>query len=124
MTDFKPLKDSVWLAVKEDNVPKFECACTELMKRAVGDLFRVGWELCPKKIEDVYDLLDDISKWCHERWKEAMERGDAPYEDVSPGEGPLLVKKVIQDAIGNNSNKEDESEDKRLQQDERQPAPE
>lgn len=110
MTDFKRLKDSVWLAAKEDNVPKFECACTELMKRAVDDLFRVGWELYPKKIEDVYDLLDDISKWCHERWREAMERGDAPHEDVSPGEGPLIVKKVIQEAIGNNSNEELEHE--------------
>lgn len=111
MTDFKPLKDSIWLAAKDDNVPKFEFACTELMKRAVEDLFRVGWELYPKKIEDVYDLLDDISKWCHERWLEAMERGDAPPEDVSPGEGPILVKRVIQEAIGNNSNEELEHEE-------------
>ena len=99
MTNFKPLMDNIWLTAKEDNVPKFECACTELMKRAVEDLFRVGWDLYPKKIEDVYDLLDDISKWCHERWIEAMQRGDAPNEDVSPGEGPLLVKRVIQEEI-------------------------
>ena len=111
MTDFKPLKDSVWLAVKEDNVPKFECACTELMKRAVEDLFRVGWELYPKKIEDVYDLLDDISTWCNDRWIEAMQRGDAPSEDVSPGEGPMLVKKVIQDALKKKEEEERENEE-------------
>ena len=99
MTDFKPLMDNIWLAVKEDNVEKFESACMDLMKRGVEDLFRIGWEIYPKKIEDVYDLLDDISTWCHERWIEAMQRGDAPNEDVSPGEGPMMVKKVIQDAL-------------------------
>ena len=99
MTDFKPLKDRVWLSVKDNDVEKVESACDELMKRAVEDMFRIGWEIYPKKIDDVYDLLDDVSNWCHERWIEAMQRGDAPNEDVSPGEGPLLVKKIIQEEI-------------------------
>lgn len=103
MTDFQPLRDKIWDAAKADDRPAFEKSCEDLMIKCVHDLFRIGWNIYPKKIDDVYDLLDDIATWCHERWQEAMECGDAPYEDVSPGEGFLLVKKVIQNAIGNNS---------------------
>ena len=108
MTNFQPLKDKIWDAAKADDKPAFEKACEDLMVKSVHDLFRIGWNIYPKKIEDVYDLIDDLATWCHERWQEAMECGDAPYEDVSPGEGPMLVKKVIQEAIGEKKNDEDE----------------
>ena len=108
MTNFQPLKDKIWDAVKADDREAFDEACLNLMKKGVDDLFRVGWEIYPKKIEDVYNLIDDLATWCHERWQEAMECGDAPYEDVSPGEGPMLVKKVIQEAIEGKKNDEDE----------------
>ena len=99
MTEFHPFKDKIWDAVKADDKEAFEEACLNLMKKGVDDLFRMGWMIYPKKIEDVYDLIDDLATWCHERWIEAMKCGDAPPEDVSPGEGPMLVKKVIQEAI-------------------------
>lgn len=108
MTNFQPYKDKIWDAVKADDRTAFDEACLNLMKKGVDDLFRIGWNIYPKKIEDVYDLIDDLATWCHERWQEAMECGDAPYEDVSPGEGPMLVKKVIQEAIGEKKNDEDE----------------
>lgn len=108
MTDFQPFKDKIWDAVKADDRTAFDEACLNLMKKGVDDLFRVGWEIYPKKIEDVYDLIDDLATWCHERWIEAMKCGDAPPEDVSPGEGPMLVKKVIQEAIEGKKNDEDE----------------
>lgn len=99
MTNFEPYKDKVWDAVKADERTAFDEACLDLMKKGVDDLFRVGWSISPKKIEDVYDLIDDLSNWCHERWTEAMKCGDAPSEDVSPREGLLLIKKVIQEEI-------------------------
>lgn len=99
MTDFKPLKDKIWETARDGDKSEFDLACEDLMKKAVEDLFRIGWNIYPKKIEDVYELLDNVAEWSHERWKEAMKCGDAPYEDVSPGEGFLLVKKVIQEAI-------------------------
>ena len=99
MTNFQPFKDKIWESAKADDKQAFEKACEDLMIKGVNDLFRIGWNIYPKKIEDVYDLIDDLATWCHERWQEAMECGDAPYEDVSPGEGPMLVKKVIQEAI-------------------------
>ena len=108
MTDFQPLKDKIWDAAKVNDKDAFEEACKALMEKAANDIWRMGWMIYPKKIEDVYDLLDDISKWCHERWLEAMTCGDAPPEDVSPGEGPMLVKKMIQEAIGEKKNDEDE----------------
>ena len=99
MTNFQPFKDKIWDAAKADDKEAFDEACLNLMKKGVDDLFRMGWMIYPKKIDDVYDLIDDLATWCHERWIEAMKCGDAPPEDVSPGEGPLLVKKVIQEAI-------------------------
>lgn len=105
MTNFQPIKDKIWETVKSDDKAAFEEACKALMEKAANDVWRMGWMIYPKKIEDVYDLLDDIAAWCHDEWKKAMECGDAPYEDVSPGEGPMLVKKLIQDAIGDKNTK-------------------
>ena len=99
MTDFQPCKNKVWDAVKADDKAAFDQACEDLMGKAAKDIWRIGWSIYPKKIEDVYGLLDDLAKWCHERWIEAMKCGDAPPEDVSPGEGLMLVKKLIQEAI-------------------------
>ena len=99
MTNFQPLEDKIWEAVKSDDRAAFEEGCKALMEKVASDIWRLGWEIYPKKIEDVYDFLDEISKWCHERWVEDMQRGDAPNEDMSPGEGPLLVKKIIQEEI-------------------------
>ena len=99
MTNFEPYKDKIWDAVKADDRTAFDEACLNLMKKGVDDCFRIGWAIYPKKIDDVYDLIDNVANWCHERWIEAMKCGDAPKEDVSPGEGPLLIKKVIQEEI-------------------------
>ena len=110
MTNFQPLKDKIWDAVKVNDKDAFEEACKALMEKAEDGIWRMGWMIYPKKIEDVYDLLDDISKWCHERWIEAMKCGDAPPEDVSPGEGPMLVKKMIQEAIEQAKKKENPDE--------------
>ena len=39
-------------------------------------------------------------------WLKAMDEGDAPPEDVSPAEGFLAVKKIIQDAVNGKGNGE------------------
>ena len=99
MTNFEPLKNSIWDAAKADDKASFDKNCEALMQKACDDLWRIGWELGPKDINAVYEMLDGIAKWCHERWFEAMKCGDAPSEDVSPSEGFLLIKQVIQDAV-------------------------
>ena len=99
MTNFAPLKSAAWKAARAGDSVAFEKACDNLMKKACEDIWRLGWQLYPKKIEDVYDMLDRLAKWFHELWLKAMENGDAPPEDVSPAEGVALVKKVIQDAV-------------------------
>ena len=103
MTNFQPLKDKIWETVKSDDKAAFEEACKALMEKAANDIWRMGWEIFPKKIEDVYGILDGIAAWCHDEWIKAMKCGDAPNEDVSPGEGPLLMKKVILEEIKNKS---------------------
>ncbi len=99
MTNFKPIKEQIWNAVKVDDRMEFNNQCEALKNKAAMDIWRMGWSLAPKNIDDVFQMLDDLTKWCHERWLEAMECGDAPTEDVSPGEGFLVVKKIIQDAV-------------------------
>ena len=99
MTNFEPLKDSIWDAAKAGDTAAFDKNCEALMKKACDDLWRIGWELGPKDINAVYEMLDGIAKWFHERWIEAMKCGDAPPEDVSPAEGILQIKQVIQEAV-------------------------
>lgn len=99
MTNFEILKNSIWDAVKTDDKEAFDKNCEALMEKARNDIWRIGWSLRPKGINAVYEMLDDIAKWCHERWIEAMKCGDAPPEDVSPAEGIMLIKQVIYDAV-------------------------
>lgn len=106
MTNFEPIKEQIWNAVKVDDRVEFNKQCEALMQKAAMDIWRMGWSLAPKNIDDVFQMLDDLSKWCHERWLEAMECGDAPAEDVSPGDGFQVVKKIIQDSVNGKGNGE------------------
>ena len=99
MTNFEPLKNSIWDAAKADDKAAFDKNCEALIKKASDDIWRIGWELDPRNIDELYKMLDDMAIWCHERWIEAMKCGDAPSEDVSPSEGFLLIKQVIQNAV-------------------------
>lgn len=99
MTDFETPKQRIWDDARADKRDLFNKDCEALMKKACDDLWRIGWEIYPKDINDVYKMLDDLAKWCHEKWLEAMTCGEAPPEDVSPGEGFALVKKIIQEAV-------------------------
>lgn len=48
----------------------------------------------------MYELLDNLFTWCHERWIEVMECGDAPQRTCHWARGrPMLMKSVIQEAI-------------------------
>ena len=99
MTNFEPLKQKIWESAKADNKTEFDNNCEALMTKACEDWWRIGWSIAPNDINDVYKMLDSLMRNCHEAWLKAMECGDAPNEDVSPGEGFALVKKVIQEAV-------------------------
>ncbi len=74
-------------------------------KKQTNDIWRIGWEIAPKNIKELYKLLDKATAFCHEKWLAAMKSGDAPPEDVSPGEGFALVKILIQEAIAEGKSK-------------------
>ncbi len=100
MTNFEPVKNSIWDAAKADDKAAFDKNCEALMIKAFEDIWRMGWGIKPDiTIDEIYDMLDDIAKFCDDKWKEAMECGDAPLEDVSPAEGIMHIKEGIQKAI-------------------------
>lgn len=99
MTNFEPYKNKIWEAARNGDKEEFEHSCKELIKKSFEDTWRLGWEIYPESIEDIYKYLDNAACWAHKMWLKAMETGDAPPEDVSPGEGFLLAKSIIQEAI-------------------------
>lgn len=101
MTDFEPLKEKVWEAAQKSDKKKFDDCCTKLMQKACDDWWRIGWSIYPKSVNDVIKLIDNLAKSAHNSWLAAMKCGDAPAEDVSPGEGFALCAKLIRDAIKN-----------------------
>jgi hypothetical protein len=111
MADIEPLKLKIWNSARADNWEQFNEDCETLIEKAVGDWWRIGWSLAPNSIDEIYHILDGAAKNAHEAWLKAMENGDAPAEDISPGEGFLLVKKIIQDAVNGKEVKNDSSRD-------------
>lgn len=101
MTNFEPLKEKVWKAVEKADKVKFDKACDKLMQKAVNDWWRIGWCIAPTSINDVFSMLDKAARKAHKCWLKAMKCGDAPPEDVSPGEGFALCAKLIREALNN-----------------------
>lgn len=101
MTNFEPLKEKVWNAAQKSNKEKFDYYCNKLMQKACDDWWRIGWNVYPKDVDDVLKLIDNLAKEAHKSWIKAMKCGDAPAEDVSPGEGFALCSKLIREAIKN-----------------------
>lgn len=99
MTNYEPLKKLVWESARSGNKSEFDDNCAALMQKASEDIWRIGWSIMPKNIDEVYKIIDGLAKWSHEKWLEAMKCGDAPAEDVSPGEGFLHIKNVIKEAV-------------------------
>ena len=99
MTNFEPLKEKVWKAAQKADKAKFDNACDKLMQKACNDWWRIGWNICPESVDDVIKMLDNLSKEAHKLWIKAMKCGDAPNEDVSPGEGFALCAKLIREAL-------------------------
>lgn len=99
MTNFQPIKDKIWNSAKNDDKISFNKECDALMEKATGDWWRLGWNVPVSNIDELADLLKKISESAHKAWKEAIKIGDAPNEDISPGEGfhycYSLVKKLI-----------------------------
>lgn len=60
--------------------------------------FRLGWA-GDATLKSVPELLKVIGMMAHFDWEKAMERGDAPPEDVSPAEGFFHYAKLVEDLI-------------------------
>lgn len=99
MIDFETSKQRIWDDARADKRDLFNKDCEALMEKAMGNWWRIGWSLAPDNLDELYQMLDKAAEKAHNDWLKAIEDGDAPNEDVSPGEGFLLVKKIIQDAV-------------------------
>ena len=99
MTDFEPVKKKIWKAVEKADKQKFDKECDALMKKAAGDWWRIGWNIAPADLADFAKMLERTAKAAHREWIKAMRRGDAPPEDVSPGEGFALCAKLIREVL-------------------------
>ena len=99
MIDFETLKLRIWDDARADKRDLFDKDCESLMEKAAGNWWRIGWNLAPDSLDELYQMLDKAAEKAHSDWLKAIEDGDAPAEDISPGEGFLAVKKVIQDAV-------------------------
>ena len=97
MTNFEPFKEKIWKAAQKSDKEKFDKACDALMKKAYDDWWRIGWSICPNDIDELIKTLDKLAKEAHKSWIRAMKRGDAPPEDVSPGEGFAICSMLIKD---------------------------
>lgn len=97
MTNFEPIKDKIWNAAQKQNREKFDKECTNLMKKAVNDWWRIGWSIYPKSIDEIIKGFERVAKKAHKLWIKAMKSGDAPSEDVSPGEGFALCAQLIRE---------------------------
>ena len=60
--------------------------------------YRLGWA-GDATLKSVPQLLKTIGMMAHFDWEKAMERGDAPPEDVSPAEGFFYYAKLVEDLI-------------------------
>ena len=69
------------------------------MQKACDDWWRIGWSIMPADIDDLLKMIDRTARKAHKCWIKAMKCGDAPNEDVSPGEGFALCAKLIRDAL-------------------------
>lgn len=101
MTNIESLKDKILEAAQKSDKTTFDDCCDKLMQKACDDWWRIGWSICPKSVNDVIKMIDNLAKEAHNSWLAAMKCGDAPAEDVSPGEGFALCSKLIQEAIKN-----------------------
>lgn len=102
MTNFEQLKEKVWEAAQKSDKKKFDDYCDKLIEKAYSDWWRIGWSICPEDINELLTTLDKAAEEAHKAWLEAIESGDAPPEDVSPGEGFALCAKLIREEMKKN----------------------
>ena len=69
------------------------------MEKACSDWWRIGWNVCPQNADDILKMIDDLAKQSHKLWIKAMKCGDAPAEDVSPGEGFARCATILREAL-------------------------
>lgn len=102
MTNFESLKDKIWKAAQKSDKKKFDDCCDKLIEKAYSDWWRIGWSICPKDIDELIKILDKTAKEAHKSWQKAVKNGDAPNEDVSPGEGFALCARLVQEEMEKN----------------------
>lgn len=102
MASFGPLKDKIWEAAQKSDKTMFDDYCDKLVEKVHSDWWRIGWSICPKDIDDLLKMLDKTAKEAHKSWLKAIEDGDAPNEDISPGEGFALCARLIQEEMEKN----------------------
>lgn len=101
MTNYEPVKGKIWDAARAGDKKEFDYQCKAFKEKVFGEWWRIGWGLAPVSIDSLVEMLEDLALKAHDAWLEAMKIGDAPNEDISPGEGFAMCAKLIKEAISN-----------------------
>lgn len=107
MTNITFLKYKMWEAAQKSDKKKFDDCYDRLIEKVYSDWWRIGWSICPKGIDDLLKLIDKTAKEAHKSWRKAVKNGNAPDEDVSPGEGFSRCAILIRDLKDSKNNKLD-----------------
>ena len=97
----------MWEAAQKSDKKQFDDCCDKLIEKVYSDWWRIGWSICPKNIDELIKMLDKLAKEAHKSWLKAVKNGDAPDEDVSPGEGFAYCASLIRDLKDSQSKKLD-----------------
>jgi hypothetical protein len=62
--------------------------------------YRLGWQVDPKGgVSQIPDFLKVVGRMAHADWEAAIDRGDAPPEDISPWEGFAHLARKLEEYI-------------------------
>jgi len=96
-SDVSSTDETKGLKISEENRRKFYLNAVDELKKTGEKMvdWRCGWNFNPSSPEEVMDMLEQLAIAFHTDWLVAMENGDAPHEDVSPGEPFISARTII-----------------------------
>jgi len=93
------IKENLWKHASAGEKEAFDKDVEDLRSLCQSEWWRVGWDFIPQSAEDIVKLFKDASVKIHHMWLDAIERGEIPAEDVSPGEAFAMCSRIVSEAI-------------------------
>lgn len=103
MKESKGVKKNPWME-EEITLDKLKESGAKQMPSYFN--FRIGWCVNPDDPkQSLHEILMVLAKMAHFDWIEAMNRGEVPCEDVSPGEGFQLMADTVRELLAEEDGK-------------------